>query len=148
MILYFSGTGNTKYCAEYLGKKLEDEVVDIAEYTRIRKTGDFLSEKPYVICMPVYCATLPLFAYYFLKKSVFRGSDLMYFLMTYGGSDEKGGDSTPILAGKLAGELHKKYCGTWHVEMPVNMITMFRLQSDEEIRRRFRAMDSVLDNFA
>lgn len=148
MILYFSGTGNTRYCAEYLGKKLEDEVVDIAGYTRMQKTGDFHSEKPYVICMPVYCATLPLFAYYFLKKSVFRGSDRMYFLTTYGGSEEKGGDSTPVLACKLSKELHKTYCGTWHVEMPVNMITMFSLQSDEEIRRRFSAMDSVLDRFA
>ena len=48
MILYFSGTGNSRYAAEYLAKLTEDETVDIGNLLKAHdKGGNFTSEKPY-----------------------------------------------------------------------------------------------------
>ena len=48
MILYFTGTGNTKFVAEALADKLGDELVNLADYTKQRKTLSVVSEKPFV----------------------------------------------------------------------------------------------------
>ena len=41
MILYFSGTGNSRYIAKKLGKLLNDEVVSINSYLKSKKNGKF-----------------------------------------------------------------------------------------------------------
>ena len=48
MILYFTGTGNSKFVADYLAEKLNDETLSL---NNIIKAGGSLvceSEKPYV----------------------------------------------------------------------------------------------------
>ena len=39
MIFYFSGTGNSKYCADMLADKLEDIVINVAEYIKKEVCG-------------------------------------------------------------------------------------------------------------
>ena len=34
MVIFFSGTGNSEYCARYIAKLIDDEVVDSAQYIR------------------------------------------------------------------------------------------------------------------
>ena len=82
MIIYFSGTGNSKYCAERLGELLEDRVVDSGRYIRERKKGKFCSTKPYVFCAPIYASYIPLIFERFLKSSEFEGSKEFYFVIT------------------------------------------------------------------
>lgn len=52
MIIYFTGTGNSKYIADMLGDKLEDEITDSREYIRKHSGGSFSSQKPYVFVAP------------------------------------------------------------------------------------------------
>ena len=54
MIIYFTGTGNSKYIADMLGDKLEDEITDSREYIRKHSGGSFSSQKPYVFVAPTY----------------------------------------------------------------------------------------------
>ena len=42
MILYFSGTGNSRFVAYELGKQLKDEVVAINTYLKEKKKGVFV----------------------------------------------------------------------------------------------------------
>ena len=68
MVLFFSGTGNTKLMAQTLAKQLDDESVDLL--TRI-KEGDFTelhSQKPFVICSPIYVSELPVFLVDYLRN--------------------------------------------------------------------------------
>ena len=46
MVIYYTGTGNSRHLARILAEKLEDELVSAAELIREGRTGDFCSEKP------------------------------------------------------------------------------------------------------
>ena len=43
MILYYTGTGNSRHLARILAEKLEDELVSAVELIREGRTGDFHS---------------------------------------------------------------------------------------------------------
>lgn len=83
MIFYFSGTGNSKYCADMLADKLKDIVINVAEY--IKKEGKFNSDKPLIFVCPTYAWKIPKVFADFIKKSKFSGNNNAYFIMTCGG---------------------------------------------------------------
>ena len=54
MILYFTGTGNSKFVADYLAEHLNDETISM---NKIIKNSEKLvcdSEKPYIVVAPIY----------------------------------------------------------------------------------------------
>lgn len=59
MILYFTGTGNSRYAARQLGKVLEDEVYPIQGDLKANREGVFDSQRPYVFVSPTYAWRLP-----------------------------------------------------------------------------------------
>ena len=56
MIFYFSGTGNSKYVAQIIASRIEDDICSINE--KLKKEESFSSEslggKPLVFVAPVY----------------------------------------------------------------------------------------------
>ena len=48
MIVYFTGTGNSRYCAEFLARRLDDELLDCSHYIRHQIAADLISGKPWV----------------------------------------------------------------------------------------------------
>ena len=74
MILYYTGTGNSRHLARILAEKLEDELVSAAEMIREGKRGDFHSEKPWVFVSPTYAWQLPRAFAQLLRASSFTGS--------------------------------------------------------------------------
>jgi len=54
MIVYFSGTGNSRYCAEFFAEKLDDEVLDASHYIKHQIAADLVSGKPWVFVAPTY----------------------------------------------------------------------------------------------
>ena len=66
MVLYFSATGNTRYIAEIIAKKLHDEALDLTD--RIKRSDHSLirSRKPFVVCCPIYICDMPVFFSQFL----------------------------------------------------------------------------------
>lgn len=85
MILYFSATGNTEYIARELAKRLDDECVNLLE--RFQKL-DFTvlhSQKPFIVCAPVYVCEMPRFMSKYLKQQTFSGSKDVYCIFTSGG---------------------------------------------------------------
>ena len=73
MILYFSGTGNSRYAAEVIASELKDEHQDAGAYIKAGKRGVFLSEKPWVFVAPTYCWQLPKLIAEVIRKSGFSG---------------------------------------------------------------------------
>ena len=53
MILYFTGTGNSRYVADGLADLLGDETVCVNDYIKNNKVGEFNSDTPYVVVFPV-----------------------------------------------------------------------------------------------
>lgn len=85
LVIYFTGTGNSRYLAEIAAKALEDELVCANGWIKENRPADFHSEKPYVFVCPTYAWQIPRVFEDFLDAGRFSGSADCYFLMDCGG---------------------------------------------------------------
>jgi len=140
MILYFTGTGNSRFVADALADKLEDEAVDCFKYVRENLSGSFESSKPWVFVFPIYMSTIARPFAEFILRSEFRGSDKAYFAATC--ASAIGG--APNDCAKISAQKGFEYKGTARVQMPQNYIAMFTMTEKEECERRYSvALDEV-----
>lgn len=144
MILYFSGTGNSRYAAELLADRLQDRCIDSFRYIRDGIAADFVSHKPWVFVCPTYAWRAPRIFLDCLRAGHFAGSRDAYFVMTCG-SDI--GRPEPELRA-LCAEKHLVYRGTLPVVMPENYIAMFSAPQPDEARRIVAAARPVLEQAA
>ncbi len=82
MILYFTGTGNSRHVANKIAKATGDAIEDIAIHLRKHETGSYQSERPYVFVGPVYAGRLPRVMTKFIEESLFAGTSKAYFVAT------------------------------------------------------------------
>ena len=59
MIVYFTGTGNSRYCAQMLADKLDDDIVDAFHFIRNGIPAELISGKPWIFVAPTYGWQLP-----------------------------------------------------------------------------------------
>ena len=59
MILYFSGTGNSKYVAERMAEDTQEEVLDLFQRIKNNDCSQLKSDKPWVIVVPTYAWRIP-----------------------------------------------------------------------------------------
>ena len=60
MIIYFSGTGNSRFAAEFLAKQLGDELLNAGQRIKSGEQDELHSVRPWVIVAPTYAwRTLP-----------------------------------------------------------------------------------------
>lgn len=85
MVLYYSATGNTQYIARELAKLLDDACLDLLPRVKQGNLSPVRSEKPFVICAPVYVCEMPRFLAKFLKALPLEGCRDVYFIFTSGG---------------------------------------------------------------
>ncbi len=129
MVLYFSGTGNSKRIAGLLAEGLNEELFSIND--GLKYGAKFTSDdKRLVVVSPVYSWRLPKTVGKWLAENVL-GEHEVYFALTCG--DEIGN----------AEKYLKKYCrknglifkGIAQIIMPENYIVMFDCPSVDECRR-------------
>lgn len=135
MVIYFSGTGNSKYCAQLIASKLDDECIDSFGYIKNGIAGEFVSGKPWVFVAPTYCWRLPHIFEDFIKTANFDGTGEAYFVMTCGGEIGNAG----VTLKKLCETKNFNYKGVLEVVMPENYIAMFDAPEDEEAQRIIKA---------
>ena len=144
MILFFSGTGNSRYCARRLGEALQDTCVDAFHYIRDGIAGEFASQKPWVFVCPTYCWQIPRDFAQFLRRAKLSGSRDVYFVMTCGG--EVG--NAPAANRALCAELDLVCHGTFSIVMPDNYIIMFPAPTPEETQKLLAAAPAALQDCA
>lgn len=144
MILFFTGTGNSEYCAKFLAARLCDECCDLAEKIKVRDYSFLESEKPWIICVPTYAWRIPAVVTEFLLKTPLRGSREVYFVMTCGGQIGKAERYNYELCDK-AGKLYK---GTCKVKMAENYLAMFEVTTKEEEELLMKEADTALEKAA
>lgn len=76
MILYFSGTGNSRHAAEKLAELTGDEAKPLAEGFRAEKPRAVNSKNPLVFVCPVHYGKLPRIVAEFIEKTPFTGKRL------------------------------------------------------------------------
>ena len=136
MVLYYSATGNTKYMAQQIAKRLGDETLDLLERIRTKDYSEIYSEKPFVICSPVYVCEPPVFLVKYLKRVRLAGNRQVYFVFSSGGY---AGISSTIMK-RLTRRKKMIYMGRAEVKMPRNYIArrLYDMNPPEEARRRLK----------
>lgn len=137
MIVYFSGTGNSHYCARMLAQLLQDECVDAGHYIKHRIAADLISGKPWVFVAPTYGWQLPRIFADFLCCGSFQGCEDAWFVMTCG--DDIGDAGSHIAP--ICRQLGLHYRGVLPVVMPENYLAMFDVPNSEEA-------DAIIDGAA
>ena len=131
MIVYFSGTGNSRYCAQMLADKLEDELLDSFEFIKNGISAELISSTPWVFVAPTYCWQLPHIFEDFIRTAQFEGCKDAYFVMTCGGDIGNAGEKIQ----KLCNEVGLNFKGVLPVVMPENYIAMFEVPQAEIAKR-------------
>ncbi len=144
MILYFTGTGNSKYLAGVLAKQLADEAVDVAALMKEGKHPTFTSDKPYVLVAPVYAWRLPKVFLQWVSRCKFTGNNKVYFIIDCG--SEIGAAAN--YAKKFALKTGFEYMGTAEVVMPENYLVMFPPTPAEEDEGIIAAATEKAENLA
>lgn len=90
MILYFSGSGNSRYVAKELGTLLNDEVVSLNSRIKNNDISVLFSDKPYVIVCPIYAWRIPKIVEEHLKATKLLGNNKVYLFITACGSSGNG----------------------------------------------------------
>lgn len=144
MILSFSGTGNSRYCAQFLADSLGDQHLDIAPFLRDGVAAQLHSDQPWVLVAPTYSWQLPKVVADFFRAAHLSGSRAVYFVMTCGG--EIG--AAPEKNRALCLEKGLLYCGTLPVVMPDNYLVLFRPPLPEQALPIIQAAKPVLEKGA
>ena len=82
MVLYFSGTGNSRYVAKKIAEASGDELVSIGQKIKSGDFSEIRSEKPLVFVGPVYAGRLPRVMEDYIRKTKFSGTQRAYFVVT------------------------------------------------------------------
>ena len=148
MVLYFSGTGNSRYAASLIARETGDELLSINDMLRERITEPysaryaFRSETPFVVVCPTYCYRVPHVVEDFLRDSRFEGSKQLYFFLTCG----DGTGQAAKEAEKLCGELEMDFMGLGSARMPENYIALFEAPGYDDALGIIRAATSQIES--
>ncbi|MBQ3077757.1 MAG: EFR1 family ferrodoxin [Clostridia bacterium] len=146
MVLYFSATGNTEYIAQEIARRLEDDCLNLLDRVRQNDHSELHSDKPFVICAPVYVCEMPRFLSKYLREQQFSGSRDVYFIFTSGGYCG--------ISGPLAKSMFRKkgmnYLGHAEFKMPRNYVISdsYPMLSPEEVTERIHEARRMLDPVA
>ncbi|MBQ6601580.1 MAG: EFR1 family ferrodoxin [Clostridia bacterium] len=127
MVLFFTGTGNSEYCARFIADRLGEECFDLAGKIKNKDFSPVESEKPFIVCAPTYAWRMPAAVTQFLEKTELKGSNEIYFVMTCGGEIGKAEKYNRALCDKIG----KNYKGTAKVKMAENYLAMFEVTTPE-----------------
>lgn len=134
MVLYFSATGNTRFIAEELASRLGDDSLNLLKRIRQKDFSPISSEKPFVICVPVYVCEMPSFINELIRNTPFEGNKDVYFIFTSGGYS----GISSFLAKRLVKKKGMNYMGSADFKMPRNYIAnnTYPELSVSEIKKR------------
>ena len=85
MILYFSGTGNSKYVAKRIADALGDALVNLNDHIKASDTSSVETGERVIIVTPTYAWRIPRVVRDWLLRTEPRGAKQVWFVMTCGG---------------------------------------------------------------
>ncbi len=150
MILYFSGTGNSRYAARLIASQTGDKLISINKALRARELDranaafEYNSVSPWVIVCPTYCWRIPTVVEDFLRESHFTESKDFYFFLTCG--DSTGAAAKHAEA--LCRELGYNFKGMGSVQMPENYIAMYSAPDYDEAEGIIRSAVAKIESAA
>lgn len=128
MVVYFTGTGNSRYVAEGIALLTNDKLVSANEFIKAGKKANLTSETPYVFVSPTYAWRIPRVFSDFIESGTFNGACAAYFVMTCG--DDIGSAVEQLI--ELCNKKNMKFMGVSKVLMPENYVAMYPVPDKSE----------------
>ena len=141
MIVYYTGTGNSRYVAQRFAAALGDDLITANEYIKNDTPADLHSDRPWVFVSPTYGWQIPHIFADFLRRGRFTGSRKAYFVMTCG-SEIGNADKYNR---ELCAEKGLACMGTAQIVMPENYIAMFSAPQADEARKIVAKAEPSID---
>ena len=142
MILYFTGTGNSKFVADYLSEKLQDDTLSLNYFLKNNKQLICNSEKPYIIVAPIYAWRLPKVVEDLLKSSQLNGNKNVYCIATMG---QNSGNADKYIK-KIVLKNGMNFAGYIGVVMQNNYLFMEKMPKAKEVNKSLKNVIPYLDN--
>ena len=130
MVLYYSGTGNSKYIAKCIASALETDCLNLNERIKTGDTSSVQTEENVILVTPTYAWRIPHIVSGWLGKAELVGAKRIWFVMDCG--SEIG--NAAKYNRQLAAQKHLRYMGTAQIIMPENYIAMFNAPQKEQAR--------------
>ncbi len=150
MILCFSGTGNSRFVAEKIAKKTNDDIINLNDKIKNNDYSSVSADSRLVIVTPTYAWRIPRIVTEWIEKTKISGVNGVWFVMTCGGEVGNAEKYNKLLCEKKSFE----YKGTAQIVMPENYIAMFDAPQVDEARKIVnkalpdidKAIDCILNN--
>lgn len=141
MILYFTGTGNSRYLAKKLAMETGEELLCINEKIKAGDTGEIKVQGDLIFVTPTYAWRIPKLVKDWILKTVFTGVNRVWFVMNCGDSIGKADFNNQ----KLCMQKSWEYMGTIQITMPENYIAMFPVPGPQESKTIIEAASPVIE---
>ncbi|NLD18800.1 MAG: 4Fe-4S binding protein [Clostridiales bacterium] len=135
MIIYYTGTGNSRIVAEKIAEETKDEVMNAFEAIRGKTYENYTSDNPWIFVSPTYGWRLPRIFENFILCSHFSGCRDAYFVMTCG--SEIGNAEKHIRS--LCDAKDFSFRGVKQINMPENYTAMFPVPDENTLKKIIEA---------
>jgi len=130
MVLYFTGTGNSRYLARRIAEGLDMPLYDLNTCIKAGDTAPVQTGQDVVLVTPTYAWRIPRVVSQWLGNTELTGAERIWFVMDCG--SEIG--NAAKYNRQLAAQKHLRYMGTAQIIMPENYIAMFHAPQAEQAR--------------
>ena len=128
MVLYFTGTGNSRFVARGIASALGQKPVDITTYTKTMEKPVFTETGVYVFVCPSYMSAPARAMTEFVESADFPSGVKAYFIVTCASSM----GITPKVASDICNEKGIEFMGAAQIIMPQNYIALFKTKHVED----------------
>ena len=142
MIVYYTGTGNSRHIAERIAHALNDTLISLNDRIKSGDITPLAVNGRLVLVMPTYAWRIPRIVRDHLLRTELRGARETWFVMDCG--SEIGNAAKYNRA--LCREKGLVYMGTAQIVMPENYIAMFNAPQAEEARQIVARAEPDIDN--
>lgn len=125
MVIYYTGTGNSRLVAAAIAKETEDELVTANKNIKSGRYEVLTSDKAWVFVCPTYAWNIPYIFRQYIVNTKFEGSRKAYFVMTCGTDI----GAAEMYVKQLCQEKEFDFMGLTGICMPENYIAMFNSPS-------------------
>ena len=131
MVLYFTGTGNSRYLARRIAEGLDMPLYDLNTCIKAGDTAPVQTGQDVVLVTPTYAWRIPRVVSQWLGNIELTGAERIWFVMDCGSEIGNAAKYNQ----QLAAQKHLRYMGTAQIIMPENYIAMFHAPQKEQARR-------------
>lgn len=129
MILYFTGTGHSRYVAQAISTVTGDTLLSINDLLKNGSLQPIKSDQPFVFVCPTYAWRIPRVVEKFIKDTQFAGCKKVYFVLTCGAET---GNAVHYIK-RLCKEKGFEFLGFATILMPENYMPMYPMPAKEKI---------------